>query len=157
WAQALSFAPARGEVELTAARHQDFTLKPMADFARQAPGDVLLAALPEENNEDMRLKRIVRNNCTGCPTPSYVLQHRFDEAGWTAIIDLMKHVNVGGIYQGPDSKPNGILDSHEKELAAYLARSRGPGPSAMKFVLPPRPSGEAARVVIKEYDVPIDP
>ena len=51
----------------------------------------------------------------------------------------------------------GILDYHQKELAAYLARARGPGESAMKFKLEPRPSGEAARVVFKEYDVPLDP
>ena len=43
------------------------------------------------------MKRLVRNNCTGCHTPSYVLQHRFDEAGWSAIIDLMKRVNVYGV------------------------------------------------------------
>ncbi|HEX9462733.1 MAG TPA: carboxypeptidase regulatory-like domain-containing protein [Alphaproteobacteria bacterium] len=157
WAQALSFETARGEVDLGSAKHQDFTLKPMQDFARQLPGDVLLASLPDDTPEDARMKRLVRNNCTGCHTPSYVLQHRFDEAGWTKIIDLMKHVNVSGIYQGPDSKPNGILDFHEKELAAYLARARGPGESAMKFKLRPRPSGETARVVIREYDVPIDP
>jgi streptogramin lyase len=84
------------------------------------------------------------------------LQHRFDEKGWTAIIELMKRFNVFGIYQGADAKPNGILDFHEKELAAYLARVRGPK-GGMTIKLPPRPSGEAARVVFREYDVPIDP
>ena len=54
-------------------------------------------------------------------------------------------------------KPSGILDYHQKELAAYLARARGPGESAMKVKLEPRPSGEAARVMFKEYDVPLDP
>ena len=44
------------------------------------------------------MKRIVRNNCTACHTASYVLQHRFDEAGWNAIIDMMKNVNVYGTY-----------------------------------------------------------
>lgn len=157
WAQALSFASAKGTVDLSAARRQDFTLKPMQDYVRQLPGDVLMDALPDATPQDARMKRLVRNNCTGCHTISYPLQHRFDEAGWTKIIDLMKTVNVSGIYQGPDAKPNGILDSHEKELAAYLARARGPGPSSLKIKLRPRPSGEPARVVFKEYDVPIDP
>ena len=53
----------------------------------------------------------------------------------------MKRVNVGGIYQGPDSKPNAILDFHEKELAAYLARARGPGKSAQREAV----RGRAAR------------
>lgn len=156
-AQALSFATANGTVDLTAARHQDFVMTPMPDFVRQLPGDLLIAALPEETAEDLHMKRIIRNDCTGCHTPSYTLQHRFDEAGWTKIIQLMKHVNVSGIYQGADSTPNGILDSHETALAAYLARARGPGPSSMKIKLRPRPRGEAARVVIREYDVPVDP
>jgi streptogramin lyase len=157
WAQADGYGTARGDVDLMKTLHQDFVLQPMEDFERQLTGDQILAALPEDTPDDRRLKRIVHNNCSGCHTPSYILQRRFDEAGWTAIIELMKRVNVGGIYQGPDSKPNAILDFHEKELAAYLARARGPGPTSMKFKLRPRPTGEAARVVFKEYDVPHDP
>jgi streptogramin lyase len=156
-AQALSFKAAHGEVDLTASRQQDLVLEPLADFVRQLPGDVLLAALPDDTPDDARMKKLVRAECTSCHTASYVLQHRFDEAGWSAIIDLMKHVNVSGIYQGPEHKANAILDFNQKALAAYLARARGPGESSMKIKLPPRPSGEAARVVFREYDVPIDP
>jgi streptogramin lyase len=157
WAQALSFETAKGEVELGATRQQDFALKPMKDFFQQLPGDLVMAALPDETTDDRRLKKLVINNCTGCHTPSYTLQHRFDEQGWSAIIDLMKHVNVSGVYQGPEHKAQGVLDFHQKELAAYLARARGPGESAVKIKLRPRPSGETARVVFKEYDVPVDP
>jgi streptogramin lyase len=162
WAQALSFETAKGEVELAATRQQDFTLKPMKDFFRQLPGDLVMASLPDETTDDRRLKKLVINNCTGCHTPSYTLQHRFDEQGWSAIIDLMKHVNVSGVYQGTEHKAQGVLDFHQKELAAYLARARGPvaqgsGASAVKIKLRPRPSGETARVVFKEYDVPVDP
>ena len=132
-------------------------LKPTKDFLRQLPGNLMLAALPEETEHDKRMKRIVRNNCTGCHTPSYVLQHRFDEAGWSAIIELMKNVNVYGTFMGANRQPSGILDYHQKDLAAYLARARGPGESGMKLKLEPRPSGEAARVMFKEYDVPLDP
>ena len=102
----------------------------MKDFVRQLPGNVMLSALPEETEQDKRMKRLVRNNCTGCHTASYVLQHRFDEAGWNAIIELMKNANVYGTYVGDDRKPAGILDYHQKELAAYLARARGPGENA---------------------------
>ena len=157
WAQALSYATGKGEVDLAANRHQDFALKLMADYVRQLPGNVLLAALPHATPEDARMQRLVRNDCTGCHTPSYPLQHRFDEAGWTKIIELMKRVNVGGVYQGEEAKPNGMLDFHEKQLAAYLAHARGPGKSSLRVKLPPRPSGEAARVVFREYYVPTDP
>ncbi len=131
WAQALTFATAKGEVDLSAAKHQDFKLATLADFERQLPGDLVIASLPDETPDDARLKNLVHNNCTGCHTPSYPLQHKFDAAGWSAIIDLMKHVNVSGVYLGPD-KLNGVLDFNQKELAAYLAR-----------------------VVYKEYDVPV--
>ncbi len=157
WAQAVSFATAKAEVELSAAHRQGFVLAPNKDFLPQLPGNVMLAALPEETEHDKRMKRIVRNTCTGCHTPSYVLQHRFDEAGWNAIIELMKNANVYGTFMGATRKPSGILDYHQKDLAAYLARARGPGESSMKLKLEPRPSGEAARVMFKEYDVPLDP
>jgi len=159
WAQALGFDTARGEVDLGPPRQHDFMLSPITDFERQVrqlPGDLMLAGLPEETADDLRMKRLVRNNCTGCHTPSYILQHRFDEAGWSAIIDLMKRVSVYGAVV-PDRAPNGILDFHQKELAAYLARARGPGESAMRIKQRPLPTGEAARAMIQEYDVPIDP
>jgi streptogramin lyase len=159
WAQAIGFETARGAVDLGTARRTDLVLKPITDLERQIrqlPGDLMLAGLPEETPDDVRMKRLVRNNCTGCHTMSYVLQHRFDEEGWSAIIELMKRVNVYGVVQ-PNRPVNGILDYHQKELAAYLARARGPGESAFKIKQRPRPTGETARVAITEYDVPIDP
>jgi streptogramin lyase len=157
WAQALSFATAKGEIDLGIAKRHDFILRPMENFFQQLPGNVALSALPEDNEQDKRMKVIVRNNCSACHTPSYVLQHRFDEAGWSAIIELMKNVNVYGTFVGASRPPAGILDYHQKELAAYLAKARGPGENDMKVKLEPRPSGEAARVMFKEYDVPLDP
>jgi hypothetical protein len=156
WAQAVTFKTAKAELDLPATGKQALVLEPLKDFVRQLPGNVMLAALPEDSEQDKRMKRIVRTTCTGCHTPSYVLQHRFDEAGWYAIIELMKNANVYGTFMGGERKPSGILDYHQKELAAYLARERGPGESTMKLQPEPRPSGETARVVFKEYDVPLD-
>ena len=124
---------------------------------KQLPGNLALDALPAQTPEDQRMKRIVRTVCTGCHTPSFPLQHRFDEAGWNAIIELMKNANVYGTYVGGERKPSGILDFHQKELAAYLARARGPDDTEADMKLEPRPSGEAARVMFKEYDLPLDP
>jgi len=160
WAQALTYETANGNTELKKkTTRQDFVLQPMKnqeDWIRQLPGDEFLAALPGDTPEDYRMKTQVRKNCTGCHSASYPLQHRFDEEGWNRILDLMKHVNVLGVYQGPDHKATPNIDFHQKELATYLARARGPGESSMKFKLRPRPSGEAARVVYKEYDFPME-
>jgi hypothetical protein len=80
WAQAISFQTAKADVDLAAPRKQGFVLTPTKDFVRQLPGNVMLSALPEESEQDKRMKRLVRNICTGCHTASYALQHRFDEA-----------------------------------------------------------------------------
>ena len=157
WAQAVSFGTAKTEVDLSHPHKQAFKLDPLKDFAKQLPGHAMLNALPEESEQDKRMKRLVRNICTGCHTASYVLQHKFDEAGWHAIIELMKNANVYGTFVGKDRKPSGILDYHQKELATYLAAARGPGESTMTFKSEPRPTGETARVMFKEYDVPLDP
>jgi streptogramin lyase len=95
------------------------------------------------------------NQCTGCHTPSYILQFRFDEGGWSRIINLMKLVNNVGVVP-PNAKPNQIMELNQKELAAYLAKVRGPGESP-KIKERARPTGEAARVVWTTYDVPQNP
>src|SRR6266487_2486316 len=160
WAQALGFEIGKGAVDLGAARRHDFTLQEMTDPERrfrQLPGEMMVAALPEASTEDARMKKIFMNNCTGCHSTSYALQFRFDEAGWSKIIDRMKVVPVTGVYPGPNAKSNQIMERHQKELSAYFARARGPGESSMKIVARPRPAGEAARVVWTLYDLPLNP
>ncbi|HYS91024.1 MAG TPA: carboxypeptidase regulatory-like domain-containing protein, partial [Bradyrhizobium sp.] len=160
WAQALGFETGKGAVELSATRRADFTLQEMSDPERrfrQLPGEMMVAALPEASADDARAKKIFMNNCTGCHSTSYALQFRFDEAGWSKIIDLMKVVPVTGVYPGPNAKSNQIMERHQKQLAAYLARVRGPGESSMKIAVRPRPAGESARVVWTLYDLPLNP
>jgi streptogramin lyase len=155
WAQADTFEFTEGDVNLTSTQHQNFVLKPLKDFERQLTGDQVLSSLPDQTPEDKKLKRVVRNSCTSCHQPNYILQNRFDADGWTSIMDLMKRVNVGGGYQGANSAPAAPIDYFEKELAPYLAKVRGPGATAMNFKVRPRPTGDAARVVFTEYDVPV--
>src|SRR6516162_58401 len=124
WAQAICFQTVKAGVDLPATSKHGFVLDPIKDFVRQLPGNVMLSALPEGTEQDKRMKRLVRNICTGCLTASYAHQHRFHEAGWNAIIELMKNANVYGTFMGNERKPSGILDYHQKELAAYLARAR---------------------------------
>src|SRR5438094_1130572 len=160
WAQALGFETAKSSVDLNAARHQDFVLEQITDpekRIRQMPSEMLAAALPEATPDDARIKRIIMNNCTSCHPPGYILQFRFDEAGWNKILNLMKVVPGSGVYPGPGAKPNQIMEHNQKQLAAYLARARGPGETSMKFVPRPRPTGEAARAAWTLYDLQINP
>ena len=159
WAQALGFETARGAVELTATKHQDLKLAAITDqekMIRQLPSELLVAALPEETADDARIKKVFTNQCTGCHAPGYPLQFKFDEAGWNKIINLMKIVQGTGQVP-PNPKANAIIDFNQKELAAYLARARGPGETSMKFKSRPRPTGDAARAVWQLYDLPLNP
>jgi virginiamycin B lyase len=157
WAQTLGFKTTKGAVDLSATRHHDFQLAAITDpeeRIRQLPSELLAAALPEETEADANIKRIFHNQCTGCHTPGYPLQFKFDEAGWNKVINLMKVIPA---LPGPNAKVNGIIQYNQKELVAYLARARGPGESSMKFKDRPRPTGEAARVVWTTYDLPLNP
>ncbi len=160
WAQALGFHTAKDAVDLSAAKHQDFKLAAMTDPEerfRQLPPEMMVAALPDETPEDANIKKIFTNECTGCHTPGYPLQFKFDEAGWNKIINLMKVVPGSGVYPGANGKVSKIIEFNRKELAAYLARARGPGETSMTFKDRPRPTGEAARVVWTTYDLPLNP
>ena len=104
WAQALSFETSKAAVDLAAAAHKDLVLNPISDpeqRVRQLPAELLVAALPEDTEDDARIKKVFTNQCTGCHTPGYPLQFRFDEAGWTKIINLMKVIPGTGVYPGP--------------------------------------------------------
>jgi streptogramin lyase len=159
WAEALSFAPAKSEVDLSGTKHQNLALNPITDperLVRQMPSQMLADALPEDTEADARIKKLFENQCTGCHSPGYPLQFKFDEAGWNKIINLMKVVQNTGVMPATPHA-NAIIEREQKELAAYLARARGPGQTSMKFKPQPRPTGEAARVVWKLYDLPLNP
>jgi len=160
WANSLGFENAKSAVDLAATRKHNITLAPITDreaAIRQLPSELLVAALPEDTAEDAAIKKIFTNNCTGCHSPGYPLQFKFDEAGWNKIINLMKVVPGSGVYPGPGAKASQLIEHNQKQLAAYLARARGPGESSMKFTQRPRPTGEAARAVWTLYDLPLIP
>jgi len=158
WAQAVGFETARGVVTLPVVDGegivaQDFSLKALQDFTRQLSGPEWMNALPEDTFERRRMKAIFRNNCAGCHQPNFVLQNRFDEAGWRTIVDVMARIGIYGTPPRPEAAPLPLIDAFKDDLATYLAEMRGPGPSPMTFAPLPRPTGESARVVITEYDV----
>jgi streptogramin lyase len=153
WAQAVGYHAGRAEVELAATRagHQDFTLKGAENFERQLTSPEWLAALPDETAADRRMKLIFVHSCTTCHSAAFALQNKFDEAGWKAILALMERINVYGKSGGPASP---VIAHYKDELAPYLARVRGPGSSNLNIKAYARPTGDAARVVVTEFNVP---
>ena len=160
WAQAEGFEAGQAEVSLDGSvRRQDFTLNTLKEaeaIVKQMTGQEYVTSLPEDTPEHRKMKDVFYNTCTGCHEPNYILQNRFDEKGWEAILNLMSRVyNGGGEYAGPDMAPFPVMVYYQKELATYLAEVRGPGPSTMQIQLHPRARGEAARAVITEYGIPV--
>jgi streptogramin lyase len=152
-AQAVGYQAGRAEVGLAFTRenHQDFTLKTIKDFDRQLTSPEWLSALPDEKPEDRRLKQIFVHSCTTCHSAATALQNRFDEPGWEAILARMETIDVYGKAEGPASP---VIQHYKGELAPYLVKVRGPGPSPLKIRPYPRPTGDAARVVVTEFSIP---
>lgn len=153
WAQAVGYQAGRAEVELNSNKRarQDFTLAATKDFERQLTSPEWLSALPDQKQEDVRLKLIFVHTCTTCHSAAFVLQNRFDEAGWKTILARMETINVYGKAGDP---PSPVITHYKDELAAYLSRVRGAGPSPLLIKPFPRPTGDAARVVVTEFGIP---
>jgi len=159
-AQAEGFEAGAAEVDLQGAGgHQDFalkTIKDTQDVVKQMTGQEYITSLPEDTPQHRKMKDVFYNTCTGCHEPNYILQNRFDEKGWEAILNLMARVyNGGGEFGGPDISPFPVMQYYKKELATYLAEMRGPGQSPMQIKLHARPKGEAARAIVTEYSIPV--
>ncbi len=163
WAQATGFSVAKTELvkEERPPHALVLTLAPLEAFQPQLTGVEWLDALPDDTAAHRRMKQILRVNCSDCHSLAVVLQNRFDEQGWRAVIRSMDESFFNG-WRGPRDLPtddlgirNNIIRHHRDELAKYLAEMRGPGESPMRFAPLPRPIGEAARAVVTEYDVPI--
>lgn len=154
WAQAVGFVTSSAEANSSdaAAKQTDLTLANLADFHKQLSGTEWAASLPEDTPEDRRMKTVFINNRSGCHQVSFLLQNRFDAAGWGAVITLMeKMLSIG--YAPEDAKPNPVIHAYKQELAEYLGRVRGPGNTPLNFKLLPRPTGESAQIVVTEYDL----
>jgi streptogramin lyase len=151
WAQFKGYEAAKADLSLTNGRqNRDLTLKPYTDpriIANQLDGSDWFAALPEGNNQDRRMKHLLRNNCTACHGPAYTLAPRFDERGWRIIIDVMAR---GVPPTRPTGEGNATWQAYKGELAEYLGRvtpTLQPKPQ-------PQTSGAATRMVITEFDIP---
>jgi streptogramin lyase len=155
WAQAVGFNTARAQANLDAGagKRQDFVMQPAneATTTRQMTAADWAASLPADTKDERKIKDVFYSNCAGCHQPNYPLQNRFDKAGWNAIIDLMKMVNVLGVLKDA-AYP--IIQYHQQALASYLEKARGPQ-SHLNLNIVSRPKGEATMVVVTEYALPL--
>ncbi len=131
----------------------EFALPVLADFPPQLSGTEWAASLAEDTPLDRRMKTVFINNCSGCHEVSFPLQNRFDVAGWRAVLTLMQTLqSIGYVPEGQAADQ--VIQAYEPELAEYLARVRGPATTSLAAKPLPRVTGEAARIVVTEYDLP---
>ena len=162
WAQATGFMTEKADLKLDGAHtvNRVLSMKPLADFGPQLTGYEWFSSLPEGDAGDKRAKQIMYVACTGCHSLDLPLQNRFDEAGWNKIVKSMENsfyngYNPGELQANQLRWEGQIIRFHREDLAKYLAKVRGPDSPQLVLKPLPRPTGEAARVVVTEYELPL--
>jgi streptogramin lyase/mono/diheme cytochrome c family protein len=92
----------------------------------------------------------------GCHSYELIFRNRYDERSWRLIVERMKTGAQGGPGRAmdPDSETGAVANGEIDAIAKWLASVRGPdSKDAPMRMWPSRPSGEATRVVITEYEV----
>jgi len=162
WAQAKIYASDRAALTLDGAHTsmRDFSLGKLENVEARLDGSDWFESLPEDTPDHKRMKQILFVACTGCHGIDVILNNKFDERGWKSIVHAMSSATYTGWTGIADKTPaqmgweGQIIAHHEDELAKYLTQMRGPGPSPMVLKPRPGPTGEAARAVITQYDLP---
>jgi virginiamycin B lyase len=150
-AQAVGYERATSQLSLAPGINRaDLSLKTTKDFVNQLSAWQQLAGLPEDTRADRRGKAMLIKSCSECHQSARIFARRFDRRGWLAMADAM-----GPLGGGP---PRGALPQHyatyREELATYLARVAGPGPSPIKLKAATQPTGDAVHALVYEYMIP---
>ena len=153
WAQAVGFDAAVKDTAVVSGQNDrvELTLATLKEFSKQLSGTEWVESLPEQPG-DRRMKVIFTSNCIGCHTASFLLQNSFDASGWRAIFHVMSKIRSLG-YVPDDAETDEPITTYADELATYLARVRGPANTPLDLKLLARPSGDAARIVVTEFDI----
>jgi mono/diheme cytochrome c family protein len=126
----------------------DELLPPTTNIMSQLTGAEWLLNLPGTQEE----KRTFVNNCNWCHSYQQIFRARYDESGWSKVVDRMSH------YQGSTlayRNPRGRMDPEtEQLLVQWLARVRGPDSEVPAFKVFPNPSGPATELIVTEYELP---
>jgi virginiamycin B lyase len=156
WAQAQGFQTARLDADAGSGEVQglaELQLKPLANFEKQLTGVEWMNSFPENTPAEKREKRIYASNCSGCHANQFTLQNRFDAESWAKIVRVMS-VSSNGTPMRPNAAGTATIEAYKDDIVRFLTKVRGPGPANYELKPLPRPTGEAAQVVITEYDLP---
>jgi virginiamycin B lyase len=123
-------------------------LPPFPEIAAQLTGSEWLLSL-SGNGED---KKLLTTYCNWCHSYQQIFRNRYDEHGWTQIVNRMTHGAGSPLINMRE--PGRLPAADEARLVKWLATVRGPEAKDPSFVTLPRPQGRQTRVVITEYELP---
>ena len=119
-----------------------------AALESQLSGAEILWNLPGTAEE----KATLQKNCSGCHSWQQIFRSRYDEHGWSLIVDRMMHFT--GTAIAVRNRPMSDPDPEAALLTKFLSRVRGPDAQDAPLRLFSRPRGEATRVVVTEFELP---
>jgi streptogramin lyase len=107
-------------------------------------------------------KTIFSHACgSGCHTWQQSLRNRFDEHGWTLLVNRMMTYATRLLIQprtGRNEEDSpvgfGMTEEEKNVIIQFLARVRGPNSEWALMRAFPRPIGRATRAIITEYEFP---
>jgi streptogramin lyase/mono/diheme cytochrome c family protein len=97
-------------------------------------------------------KAMLQKNCSGCHSWQQIFRSRYDEHGWSLIVDRMMHFS--GTAIAVRNRAMSDPDPEYKLLVNWLSRIRGPNAQDAPLRVFPRPRGAATRVVVTEFELP---
>src|SRR5712691_11333416 len=97
-------------------------------------------------------KATLQKNCSGCHSWQQILRNRYDEHGWSLIVDRMMHFS--GTAIAVRNRAMSDPDPEYTLLVKWLSRIRGPNAQDAPLRVFPRPSGQGTRVVVTEFELP---
>ena len=140
-----------------AAKLEDIVLERVADsdnlpasaeLESQLSGAEILWNVPGTAEE----KAMLQKNCSGCHSWNQIFRSRYDQHGWSLIVDRMMHFTGTAI-----AVRNRAMTDPDPEytlLVNWLSRIRGPGAQDAPLRVFPRPRGQNTRVVVTEFEMP---
>jgi mono/diheme cytochrome c family protein len=118
------------------------------ELESQLSGAEILWNLPGTAEE----KATLQKNCSGCHSWQQIFRSRYDEHGWSLIVDRMMHFS--GTAIAVRNRPMSDPDPEAALLVKFLTRVRGPESQDAPIRVFPRPRGQSTRVVVTEYELP---
>ena len=125
-------------------------IPPTPDNESQLTGAELLWNLPGTAKE----KDVFHGVCgEGCHSFQQILKNRYDERSWRVLVTRMLHHGGGPILNALPVDPKAV-EEEDDVVVKWLAKVRGPDAQDGPLLTFPRPTGEATRVVVTEYEMP---